>query len=326
MLRIGSVEFASNLMLAPVAGYCDLAFRLAIRAQGGLGLAWTDLVHPRGLVRRTAKTMQIVATDPSDRPLAIQLYGRNPDEMAAAAGVCEARGAAVVDINMGCPVEKICRRSAGAALLRDPETAVRVAERMVRAVRIPVTAKVRLGWAEGELVAPSLARALEDVGVAAVIVHGRSAESRFAGSVRIDGIARVVGAVRAIPVIGNGDVRSPADARAMIDRTGCAGVMIGRAALRDPWIFRDTQAFLATGRVPPPATRAEYAAFVNEHFRTLLRVRGERAAIAIFRQRFSWYARRLGVSAALWARIRAVGSAAEYWELAESLRRDLMQT
>lgn len=320
MLRIGSLALSTPLMLAPIAGYCDLAFRLTIRPLGGLGLAWTDLINPRGLLRQTARTRHLVATEPADRPLAIQLYGCDPAEMAAAAQWCESHGAAVVDVNMGCPAAKICRRRAGGALLQDPETAVRVIARMAAAVRIPVTAKMRLGWSGGDLTAAALARAIEDAGAAAVIVHGRSVEAGFAGSVCLDGIARVVEAVRGIPVIGNGDVRSPTDARAMLDRTGCAGVMIGRAALREPWIFRDAFSWLTAGRILPPPTVSERIERVNMQFSHLLRLRGERAAVVIFRQRFSWYAHKLGVTREFRDAMRQIQAASDYHRLMNTLR------
>jgi len=322
MLRIGNVTLATNLLLAPIARFTDLAFRLTIRRLGGLGLACTDLVNPRGLLRQTVKTMALVETDPADRPLCVQLYGANADEMAAAAQWCQDHGAAIVDMNMGCPAEKVCRRGGGAALLAEPRTAVRVAQRVVEAVRIPVTAKMRLGWSGEHLIASSLAHELEDVGIAAVIVHGRSVEQKFSGTVCVDAIARVVESVRTIPVIGNGDIRCPADAKAMIDRSGCAGVMIGRAALRDPWIFRDTQAFLATGQAPPPVPVRERIEFMNRHFAHLMRLRGERVAVIRFRQRFSWYASRLGVSREFADRMRALRSAQEYHELVGKLTRE----
>jgi tRNA-dihydrouridine synthase B len=319
LLRIGTLDLATNLLLAPVARYCDLAFRLTIRPLGGVGLAYTDLVNPRGLLRRTRKSMELVETEPADRPLCVQLYGSQAEEMAGAARWCEGNGASVIDINMGCPVEKVCKRAGGAALLRDPRAAVALAAHVVKAVRIPVTAKTRLGWNEGDLVAPELARALEDVGIAAVTVHGRSAAAGFTGHVRLDGIAHVVEAVRSIPVIGNGDVGSPRDVKKMIDRTGCAGVMIGRAALRDPWILRDSHALLTTGSLPPAPTFDERLAMMNEHFRQLVRLRGERPAVLIFRQRVSWYVGKLGLPREVFDRLRALSSAAEYWELAGTL-------
>src|SRR5262245_34199488 len=159
-MQIGSVKLASNLLLCPIAGYCDLAFRLTIRPLGGVGLASTDLVNPKGLLRATAKSMQLVETDPADQPLCIQLYGRDPDEMAAAAQWAESHGAVVIDINMGCPVDKVCKTDAGSALLRDPAAAAALAARCVQAVKAPVTVKMRLGWDDDTIVAPQLARRL----------------------------------------------------------------------------------------------------------------------------------------------------------------------
>lgn len=315
MLRIGKINLDSNLLLAPMAGYCDLAFRLAIRPLGGIGMAYTDLVNPRGLLRQTISTMRLVDTDPMDQPLGMQLYGSNADEIAEAAQWCEANGAALVDINMGCPVEKICRQNGGAAMMRDPDHAVRLTAQVVKAVRVPVTVKMRVGWDDTSRFAPELASALEDVGAAAITVHGRTGEQKFGGTVRIDEIARVVRAVRHIPVIGNGDIRCPADARKMIDVTGCAGIMIGRWALRDPWIFRDTLALLKTGSIPPPPSVSERLEFMNAHFRHLLRWRGEEMAVKIFRSRITSYRQKLAWGKRFHDRLQKISSAAEYWDV-----------
>jgi len=319
VLRFAKLPLTSNLLLAPVAGYCDLAFRLAIRPLGGIGLAWTDLVNARGLIRRTVKSMELVETEPADRPLCIQLYGDEPGEMAEAARRCRDLGAAVVDINMGCPVEKVCRRRAGAALLADPPAAARLLEHVVRAVDLPVTAKLRLGPDRGTIVAPRLAADLERAGAAAIIIHGRTADQGFSGRVDLDGIARVVEAVRTVPVIGNGDVRSPADALHMIRRTGCAGVMIGRAALSHPWIFRETRALLDGGPPPEPPTRADRIAFMNLHFENLLRLRGERRACLTFRQRISWYLGRIAPGGLWQQRMRLLSSEAQYRQVVAEL-------
>jgi tRNA-dihydrouridine synthase B len=318
MLMIGRIAFESNLLLAPVARYTDLAFRLTVRPLGGLALACTDLINPDALLRRGSKTMDLIRTEPADRPLAIQLYGAHPRTMADAARFCADYGAAVVDINMGCPKHKICRRGAGAALLKTPAAAARVAEAMARAVPIPVTAKIRLGWSDDTNTAPAIARALESAGIAALTVHARTVDDRLDAPIRFDALARVVDAVR-IPVIGNGDVRTPADAKAMIDRTGCDGIMIGRAALREPWIFRRTHAYLTTGRLPAPPTAAERIDRMNAHFEHLVRLRGERAAVLIFRRRANWYATRLTPSREFRDRVRHLASAAEYRALVDRL-------
>ena len=293
MLSLGSLKLTSNLLLSPMAGYCDLAFRLVIRPLGGLGLACTDLVNPRGVLRQTGASMALIRTEPDDRPLCVQFYGANPAEMIDAAKYCRDHGADVIDINMGCPVAKICTRGGGAAMLADPAKATRLAEAVVRAADLPVTAKLRLGLDDSSIIAPQLAADLDGRGWRQSPIHGRTAADKFGGKVRLDGIARVVEAVRSIPVIGNGDVRSPADARRMIDTTGCAGVMIGRAALSDPWIFRDTHAYLETGDIPPAPTTRERLGLITLHFEHLARIKGERVACVIIRQRFSWYAGKL---------------------------------
>jgi len=325
-LRIGRVALPTRLVLSPIAGYCDLAFRLTIRPLGGLALASTDLVNPRGLLRRTWKSMQLVETHPDDQPLCIQLYGPHADELAEAARWCQDHGARIIDINMGCPVDKVCKKEGGSALLRDPAAAARLAEKVVRAADVPVTVKMRLGWSNDTIVAPALAADLERAGVAAITVHGRTAAQKFSGAVQIDGIARVVEAVRSIPVIGNGDVRRPEDARAMLDRTGCAGVMIGRAALSDPWIFRNTHAFLTTGRVPPEPTVEERLALMVRHFEHLLRIRGERLACITMRQRVSWYATKLPPCREFKERMRLLASAAEFYARVREFAAAGMQT
>ena len=312
-LRIGDVRLATPLLLSPIAGYCDLAFRLTIRPLGGLALASTDLVNPRGLMRQTWKSLQLVETDPADKPLCIQLYGPHADELAEAARWCRDHGARIIDINMGCPVDKVCKKDGGSALLRDPAGAARLAERVVGAVDVPVTVKMRLGWDGESIVAPLLAADLERAGVAAVTVHGRTAAQKFSGRVCIEGIARVVEAVRTIPVIGNGDIRRPEDAREMMDRTGCAGVMIGRAALSDPWIFRDTHALLTSGQIPPAPTVADRVALMTRHFEHLRRIRGERLACITMRQRVSWYATKMPPCREFKERMRVLSSADEFY-------------
>ncbi len=315
MLTFGKLKLDSNLLLAPISNYCDLAFRLTIRPLGGLGLACTDLVNSRGVLRRTKRTLELLRTEPADRPLCIQLYGCEAGPMADAARWCRDNGAEMLDINMGCPAPKVTRHNGGAALLKTPPAAVRLAETVIRAVDLPVTVKVRLGWCDDSIVAPALAGDLERAGAAGIIVHGRTAAQQFKGRVNLDGIRRVVEAVRSIPVIGNGDVRSPADAGRMIDRTGCAGVMIGRYALRDPWIFRDAHAFLTTGSLPPPPSVADRLEFMRTHFEHLLRLRDERVACLVFRQRISWYGPKLGHCPAFREAMRNVRSAGEFRRL-----------
>src|SRR5437868_1698666 len=236
MLRLGSLTLASRYLLAPLAGYTNLSFRLAVRELGGLGGATTDLVNARALLVRSRKTMELLQTCPQDRPVAVQIYGANPSEMAEAARWLEGYGVSSVDINMGCPVHKVVRGGGGSALMCDAVNTVGLVRTVVEAVRIPVTVKMRLGWDDDNLSAPFFAREFEKAGVAAVTVHGRTREQGFGGAVNLGGIRAVAEAVERIPVIGNGDVRTVADAEVML-ATGCAGVAIGRGALLNPWLF-----------------------------------------------------------------------------------------
>ena len=312
-LRIGKLELATPLLLAPIAGYCDLGFRLVARSCGGVGLACTDLLCPEAVIRETPKTLQLAATTHADSPLCMQLYGGDADRLCDAARWAQDRGAHVIDINMGCPVDKITKRDGGSKLLCDPDRTLRIVER-VRAVltHTPLTAKLRLGWDDSCIVAPRLARRLEEAGVEMVTVHGRTTEMKFSGQARLDGIAAVVAAVRRIPVIGNGDVRSPADAKRMIEYTKCAGVMIGRGALSMPWIFRDTWSYLTTGIIPPPPSLEEKCRLMREHFEHICRFQSERNAVVEFRKRVSWYAKQMHPCRMLKEGMREIRSAADF--------------
>ncbi len=313
MLNIGPLQLATNLLLAPIAGYCDLAFRLVARSFGGVGLACTDLLCPEGVLRENKRSMELAATCEDDAPLAMQLYGGDALRLCEAARWAEDKGADVVDINMGCPVDKITKRDGGSKLLCDPDHTLKMVERIKRSLRtVPLTCKLRLGWDDSCIVAPYLAARLEELGVAAVTVHGRTTQMRFSGEARLDAIGEVVAAVKHIPVIGNGDVRTPHDALRMIRRTGCRGVMIGRAALGTPWIFRDTHALLTTGEIPPPPTLGEVVQLMRDHFYNHCRFRNERSAVIEFRKRVSWYARHLHPCNELRQEMRLFNDAAEF--------------
>jgi nifR3 family TIM-barrel protein len=236
-MQIGSLSLKSNLFLSPLAGYTNLPFRLVVRELGGVGLCTTDLVNARSLLEKNRKAFKLIETTPADQPLAVQLFGSVPEEMRDAAVYLESIGIASVDINMGCPVRKVCQVGGGSAMMTELDKTSALVKGMVDAVKIPVTAKMRLGWDDENLTAPDLARALEDVGVAAIFVHGRTREQGFGGTVNLAGIRTVVQAVKNIPIIGNGDVITPQAAKKMFDETGCAGVSIGRGAFYDPWIF-----------------------------------------------------------------------------------------
>src|SRR5437016_7879384 len=194
-MRLGPLSLESNLFLSPLAGYTNLPFRLAVREVGGLGLATTDLVNARSLLERNAKALKLIETSSADRPLAVQLFGSVPEEMRDAAAHLESLGVASVDINMGCPVRKVCRIGGGSAMMTELDKTASLVKGMVSAVKIPVTAKMRLGWDDENLTAPNLARVLEAVGVAAIFIHGRTREQGFSGSINLSGIRSVVEAV-----------------------------------------------------------------------------------------------------------------------------------
>jgi nifR3 family TIM-barrel protein len=288
-IRLGRTSIPSRFFLAPLAGYTSLAFRLAVRQCGGLGLATTDLVNARSLIEGRRRALELSETCEFDRPLSIQIYGTVVSEMEEAARRVEALGVTAVDINMGCPVRKVVRNGGGSALLCQAESAIELVSAVVRAVSIPVTVKMRLGWDHLSLTAPALARGFEEVGVAAVIIHGRTREQGFRGSVNRAGIAAVVAAVERIPVVANGDIRTIADAAATFQETGCAAISIGRGALANPFIFRQLDSWRRTGDPGPEPTYPERLDMMTGHFHGLVARRGEHYGCLQFRKILKWY-------------------------------------
>ena len=320
-MRIGSLELQSNLFLSPLAGYTNLPFRLTLREVGGLDLATTDLVNARSLLENNRKALKLIETCPADRPLAVQLFGSVPEEMRDAAAQLEALGLASVDINMGCPVRKVCRVGGGSAMMTELAGTAALVKGMVNAVKIPVTAKMRLGWDDANLTAPDLARALEDVGVAAIFVHGRTREQGFGGTVNLAGIRAVVQAVKTIPVIGNGDVTTSEAAKLMLEQTGCAGVSIGRGAFYNPWIFAHTRHYLATGELPPEPKFSERVRVLCRHLDLMIEVFGEALGCRMFRKVAPWYARRFGPANEFTKRVVLVSSKVEFHDILDNYLR-----
>jgi nifR3 family TIM-barrel protein len=324
-LRFGPLTLPSRYLLAPLAGYTNLSFRLAVRALGGLGLATTDLVNARALLLFSRKTMDLLQTCPEDRPVAVQIYGSDPTDMKNAAQWLESYGVSSVDINMGCPVHKVTRGGGGSALMCDAGGAVKLARTVVEAVRIPVTVKMRLGWDDRDLSAPLFAREFEKAGVAAVTVHGRTREQGFGGRVNLDGIRAVVEAVERTPVIGNGDVRTIADAEHMLSHTGCAGIAVGRGALLNPWFFAQLARREATGEPGPPATYLQRLDFMHRHFHLLVEHKGERFACLSFRKVANWYCRVLKPGRDIQQRLMMIASAADFDQIVGQVR-DILET
>jgi nifR3 family TIM-barrel protein len=320
-VQIGSLKLASNLFLSPLAGYTNLPFRLVVRELGGVGLCTTDLVNARSLLEKRAKAFKLIETRTEDSPLAVQLFGSVAEEMRDAAVIAEAHGAVSVDINMGCPVKKVVKIGGGSAMMTELCKTAELVKLMVEAVKIPVTAKMRLGWDDQNITAPDLARALEDAGVAAVFVHGRTREQGFGGTVNLAGIRQVVAAVKHIPVIGNGDVVTPQAAKKMLNETGCAGVSIGRGAFYDPWIFQRTQRLLQTGELPPEEKFPERVRVMSRHLDLMIEVFGEQHGCRMFRKVAPWYAKRFGPCHEFNKQIVKVATQQQYQEILENYRR-----
>ncbi len=276
-------------------------------------MACTDLLCPEGVLRENKRSMELAATCPEDSPLCMQLYGGNLDRLCEAAMWAEDRGAHVIDINMGCPVDKITKKDGGSKLLCNPDQTLRMVEKIKACLlRTPLTCKLRLGWDDSSIVAPYLAARLEELGVSLITIHGRTTEMRFTGTARLDGIAAVVAAVKKIPVIGNGDVKTPEDARTMIEKTRCAGIMIGRGALVRPWIFRDVWSYLTTGVIPPEPAIQEKCEMIRRHFSGLVRFRNEWIAVCEFRKRISWYAKTMHPCRMLKDAMREINDTADF--------------
>src|SRR5256714_1877733 len=318
MLAFGDLKLNSNLFLSPLAGYTNLPFRLTVREMGGLDLATTDLVSARSLLEKNPKALKLIETSAADKPLAVQLFGSVPQEMRDAAQYLESIGVASVDINMGCPVRKVCRVGGGSAMMTELDKTAELVKGMVEAVKIPVTAKMRLGWDEENLTAPDLARALEDVGVAAIFVHGRTRQQGFSGTINLKGIRAVVEAVKNTPVIGNGDVTTPEAAKKMFSETACAGVSIGRGAFYNPWIFQHTLHYLQTGELLPEPRFDERVRVMCRHLDLMIEIFGEEHGCRMFRKVAPWYAKRFGPTNEFNKRVVLVSSRAEFQKVLDS--------
>ena len=312
-LAYGPLRLATRYLLSPLAGYTNLPFRRVVRELGGVGLATTDLVSASALLHGSPKTLRLIETCPEDRPFAVQIFGSDAAAMRDAAQLLQARGVDSIDINMGCPVDKITKGGSGASMMCRTDATVGLVRTVVESVRVPVTVKMRLGWDESQITAPRFARAFEEAGVAAVAVHGRTRAQGFKGSVNRDGIRRVVQAVERIPVIGNGDVRTVADAARMFAETGCHGVSIGRGALANPWIFRQLAQWEATGHCDPPGTFDERLALLRRQFGFLEERHGAEYAVVQFRKIGHWYLKAMRVRSGLRQRFQLARTRDE-WE------------
>lgn len=317
-IQIGSRVLPSRFFLAPLAGYTHLAFRRVLRSLGGLGLATTDLVLATHLLSGSRKSLELIETTEDDRPLSVQIFSGQVDQLVAAAKWLEDHGYEGIDINMGCPMAKINGQGGGARLMCDADSACSTVRRVVQAVSVPVTVKMRLGWDRDNISAPLLARRFEEEGCAGITIHGRTREQGFHGSVDLEGIGATVDAVSSIPVVGNGDVRSVGDAIRMLERTKCDAIAIGRGAMLDPWIFRQLECWENETAWAPP-TADEQIDFLATHFE-LMTEQFDDYSCVLFRKFAAWYGVRLGIPDDLEDKLRRFETPEQFRTLIHSIR------
>ncbi|MBZ4646203.1 MAG: tRNA dihydrouridine synthase DusB [Clostridia bacterium] len=286
-MQIGNIQLQNNVFLAPMAGVTDLPFRLLCKEQG-CGLVYTEMVSAKGLYYEDKKTETLLQIDEREKPVAVQIFGSDPDIMAQIANEAASTGASIVDINMGCPTPKIVKNGEGSALMLNPNLVGRIVKAVSQAVHLPVTVKVRKGWDEGSINADEIAMIAEENGAKAVTVHGRTREQFYSGKADWDIIKQVKQSVK-IPVIGNGDIVTPEDAKKMLEYTGCDGIMIGRGAQGNPWIFSRVIHYLNTGELLPEPTPQEKINKAIENVRLLVQYKGEYVGIREARKHVAWY-------------------------------------
>ena len=285
--KIGNIELNGWACLAPMAGVSDLAYRVIAKKMGA-SLTTAEMVSAKGLYYRNEKTKEMLKIDSDEHPVALQLFGSDPDIMAWGAKIMEQAGPDFIDINMGCPMQKVVKNGDGSALMKNIPLAAAVIRAMVKAVHTPVTVKMRLGWSRDTLNAVELAQAAEEAGAAAITVHGRTREDFYTGKADWKEIQKVVNAVK-IPVIGNGDVTDGKSAKNLMEETGCAAVAIGRAAWGNPWIFREVNTYLETGEIIPPPSWELRLQMARRHLHGLCLEKGEYAAVREMRAHASRY-------------------------------------
>jgi nifR3 family TIM-barrel protein len=326
-MRIGSIELDSPFVVSPMAGMTDTAFRRLVKRQGGCGLVVSEMVSSEGLVRGIDRTLEYAEYTEEERPVSIQIFGGDPAKMADAARVVEQMGANIVDVNMGCPVPKIAKHNAGCSLMREPEHAASIIAAMARAVKIPVTVKMRKGWDDDEISAPDLARRVEDAGAQAIAIHGRTAKQSYSGSADWDFVTSVARTVK-IPVFGSGDCIEPEDIVSKM-QSGVSGVYVGRGVLRNPWILAQAQDLMA-GKPARPVMLEDRGRFLLDYKHLLLSENVPESGKALSRERWvinkiralcSWYTKGFEGGAQFRIGVNAARSVAELDDLIESFFR-----
>lgn len=296
-LQIGNVKLENNLILAPMAGVTDLPFRVLCREEG-CGLLYTEMVSAKAILYKNKNTKELLEVDPSERPIAVQLFGSDPQILGAMAHQIEDGPYDLIDLNMGCPVPKVAGNGEGSALMKNPKLVEEILSTMVRSVKKPVTVKFRKGFDHEHVNAVEIAKIAESCGVSAVAVHGRTREQYYSGTADWDIIRQVKEAV-SIPVIGNGDIFTPQDAKRCLEETGCDGLMIGRGARGNPWIFKRTAHYLETGELLAEPTGAEIGEMILRHARMQVKMKGEYIGMKEMRKHVAWYTAGLPHSASM---------------------------
>lgn len=314
-MKIGNLELNNTVFLAPMAGVTDLPFRVLCKEMG-CGLVYSEMVSAKGILYGSENTEKLLTVEEKERPVAVQLFGSDPELLGAMAKKIEAYPIDIIDVNMGCPAPKIVKNGEGSALMKNPKKVGEIVKAIVSSQSKPVTIKFRKGFDESCVNAVEIAKIAEANGASAVAVHGRTKEQYYSGKADWDIIRQVKNAV-SIPVIGNGDVFSPQDAKALFDTTGCDAIMIGRGAQGNPWIFQRTAHFLATGELLPDPTAAEKAQTALRHARMLIAYKGEYIGVREMRKHISWYMKGLKGAAELRGQIN---KAQDYKSMEELMR------
>ncbi len=305
-LKIGDVSLKNNLILAPMAGVTDLPFRLLCKEQGA-GLLCMEMVSAKAIYFNNKNTEELLTIDDREPPVSLQLFGSDPDIISEMAKKIENRPFSILDINMGCPVPKVAGNGEGSALMKNPKLVEEIVSKTAKAIKKPVTVKIRKGFDDEHINAVEIARIAESAGAAAVAVHGRTREQYYSGKADWDIIRQVKEAVK-IPVIGNGDVTSPEAARQLMETTGCDGIMIGRGAQGNPWIFRQILHWMETGEEEPKPDLEEVKAMILRHARMLVEYKGAYTGIREMRKHVAWYTAGYPNSAKLRARVNEIES------------------